>query len=96
MHRIVLLGAFLSACSTVPATGPSGAVAPGGTCQDGNAAQFIGQLASHESGTAVLRATKSAALRWAPPGVMLTMDFRADRVTVRTGPDGRITGINCG
>jgi len=27
---------------------------------------------------------------------MLTMDFRADRVTVTLGPDYKITKINCG
>ena len=29
-------------------------------------------------------------------GVMLTMDFRSDRVTVRLGPDRKITAVNCG
>jgi len=35
-------------------------------------------------------------LRWAPIGYMLTMDFRADRVTVHLGPDNRVTQIRCG
>ena len=43
-----------------------------------------------------MRATHAAVLRWAPPGYMMTMDFRADRVTVRLGPDGKVTAINCG
>ena len=43
-----------------------------------------------------LRATHAAVLRWAPPGYMMTMDFRADRVTVALGPDYKITKINCG
>jgi hypothetical protein len=43
-----------------------------------------------------MAATHAAVLRWAPPGVMLTMDFREDRVTVRLSPDNKITAINCG
>jgi hypothetical protein len=35
-------------------------------------------------------------LRWAPPGYMMTMDFRADRVTVKLDEGYKITGINCG
>jgi hypothetical protein len=35
-------------------------------------------------------------LRWAPVGVMLTMDYREDRVTVHLGPDRKITVIKCG
>ena len=47
-------------------------------------------------GVAIKDVTKAAILRWAPPGYMLTMDFRADRVTVTLGPDYKITKINCG
>jgi hypothetical protein len=43
-----------------------------------------------------MRATRAAVLRWAPPGIMLTMDFRADRVTIYLGPDGKITKLSCG
>jgi hypothetical protein len=35
-------------------------------------------------------------LRWAPPGIMLTMDFRADRVTVWLDAADKITKIRCG
>jgi hypothetical protein len=28
--------------------------------------------------------------------MMMTMEFSPSRVTVRTGPDGKITAINCG
>jgi hypothetical protein len=34
-------------------------------------------------------------LRWAPPGVMLTMDFCEDRVTVYLARDKKITKISC-
>ena len=83
----------LCACSTVPVVH---GVTPGHVCNADGTAGFIGQTASQESGNAIIQATHAAVLRWAAPGVMLTMDFRQDRVTVRTGPDGRITAINCG
>ena len=43
-----------------------------------------------------MRATHAAVLRWAPPGYMLTMDYRADRVTVRLDEARKILSINCG
>ena len=43
-----------------------------------------------------MRASKAAVLRWAPPGVMLTMDYREDRVTVSLGPDRKVTQVKCG
>jgi hypothetical protein len=69
---------------------------PGRICEAIGSERFIGQTGSSESGAAILQATHSAALRWAPPGVMLTMDYSPSRVTVRLGPDDKITAINCG
>lgn len=65
-------------------------------CHAEGSGQFVGAAATAANGNAIMRATGAAVLRWARPGVMLTMDFRQDRVTVRTGPDGRITAISCG
>lgn len=96
MRRFVLLPAtLLAACATAPAGTPVHGVTPGHQCQSDGTAQFIGKLATSETGAAILRASHAAVLRWAPPGAMLTMDFREDRVTVRTGPDNRITDIKC-
>ena len=88
---------ILFACATAPAEQPPihGQV-PGYTCNAAGTDQFIGQPATSESGAAIMRATHSATLRWAPPGMMMTMEFSPSRVTVRTGPDGKITAINCG
>jgi peptidase inhibitor I78 family protein len=93
---VFLAGAVLVACSTAPARPIVHGETPGHTCNAAGTGSFIGQPGSSESGAAIMRVTHAAVLRWAPPGVMLTMDFRADRVTVRLGPDGKITAINCG
>jgi hypothetical protein len=85
---------FLCSCTT--AQPPVHGETPGRICNARGANRFIGQTGSSESGAAIVRATNSAVLRWAPPGVMLTMDYSPSRVTVRLGPDGKIISINCG
>lgn len=96
MPRPGLLLALLLASCTTPATSPIHGDTPGHQCDATGTDRFIGQAGSSDTGASILHATHAAMLRWAPPGVMLTMDFRADRVTVRLGPDGKITAINCG
>ena len=93
---LLIVPAALAACSTAPAETPIHGETPGGTCQATGTAQFIGQAATSETGAAILRETNAAVLRWAPPGYMMTMDFRADRVTVWLGPDNKITKVSCG
>jgi hypothetical protein len=98
MRKIILFApALLSACSTAPAApvvvhGET----PGHTCVEGAADSYVGKARSDATGKAIKAATRAAVLRWAPPGVMLTMDYRADRVTVWVGPDNIITKLRCG
>lgn len=106
MHKLALAGAtLLGACATAnaptespgpPRPTPIHGVTPGHQCQTGGTDRFIGQPGTSESGAAIMRATKAAVLRWAPPGYMLTMDYREDRVTVHLGPDYKITKVACG
>ena len=69
---------------------------PGHTCNAEGTDRFIGRPGTSETGADIVRATHAALLRWAPPGYMLTMDYRADRVTVYLDAQMRITKINCG
>jgi hypothetical protein len=98
MRKTILLSpALLAACSTAPAApvvvhGET----PGHTCVEGAANNYIGQVRSDATGRAIQAATKAAVLRWAPPNVMLTMDYRADRVTVWLDEASKITRIRCG
>jgi hypothetical protein len=92
---LLLVPALLAACATTPAP-PVQGVTPGHTCDAAGAQSFVGQPGNSETGAAILSATHAAVLRWAPPGYMMTMDFRADRVTVYLGPDYRITKVSCG
>ena len=98
--------ALLVACATAPAPAttteaaaqpiPIHGATPGHTCQDSDTDRFIGQEATQDVGGAIKQASHAAVLRWAAPGMMLTMDFRADRVTVWYGPDRKITKVHCG
>jgi hypothetical protein len=110
MHKLVALAAaLLSACAVNPAPahaevvvgGPPQptsihGVTPGHKCQTSGIDQFIGQPATSSTGTAVLRASNAAVLRWAPPNTFLTMDYREDRVTIWLDAASKITKIRCG
>lgn len=97
MRRLAIAAAVLmSGCSTAPAAPVIHGETPGHTCDAAGMESFVGKQGTSETGAAIKRATHAAVLRWAPPGVMLTMDYRADRVTVWLGPDKAITKIRCG
>jgi Peptidase inhibitor I78 family len=87
---------LLGACSAAPAEPVIHGETPGHTCKAEGTDQFVGQSQSKRVGAAIKRASNAALLRWAPPGVMLTMDFRADRVTVWLDDASKITKIRCG
>lgn len=95
-RALVFAPALLAACSTAPAETPVHGVTPGHKCQTAGTDRFIGQPGTSATGAAIMRVSHAAVLRWAPPGVMLTMDYREDRVTVHLGPDGKVTEIKCG
>jgi hypothetical protein len=97
MRKVIpLLPLLLVACSTAPAAPVVHGVTPGHKCETAGTDQFIGRVGDSSTGAAIKRASHAAVLRWAPPGVMLTMDYREDRVTVHLGPDRKITEIKCG
>ena len=76
---------------TVPEKGSSGR-----TCVAGAAAALVSRPASTELGAEAMRLTGAGALRWIPPGAMVTMDYRTDRVNVELDANNRVTRIRCG
>jgi len=97
MRKIVLFApALLLACSTAPAAPIVHGETPGHTCQEAGTDAYVGKAGTRGNGAAIKHATNAAVLRWAPPGVMLTMDYRADRVTVWLDDRHKITKIRCG
>jgi Peptidase inhibitor I78 family len=97
MRRIAIAApALLAACSTAPAQLPAHGETPGHECQSAGLERFAGQPATGEVGAEILRVSKAATLRWVQPGQMVTMEFRADRVTVHLAAGNRIERVNCG
>lgn len=85
----------LAGCSTQapPADLPA---MPEGTCNADPAQSHLGHKASATSGAELLRLTGARTLRWVPPRSAVTMDFRADRLTVSYDDDYTIVRISCG
>ena len=97
MRKIALIApALVCACSTAPAAPIIRGQTPGHTCRTARLDRFLGKDGTGTTGAAIKRASRAAVLRWAPPGYMLTMDYRADRVTVYLDDAHKVTKINCG
>jgi hypothetical protein len=97
MRKVMLLTPVLfAACATAPAQTPVHGETPGHTCKTEGTDQFVGQTRTDQVAAEIKRVSNAAVLRWAPPGIMLTMDYRADRVTVWLDPANKITQIKCG
>jgi hypothetical protein len=82
MPRLLwLTPALLAACASAP---PPAAVVDqsGGICRNTGLALFAGRPATAEVGKEILRVSGARALRWVRPGMMVTMEYREDRVTV--------------
>ena len=97
MRKILLFApGLLAACSTAPAAPIVHGQTPGHTCKTDGTDQFVGQVRTDKVAAAIKHVSHAAVLRWAPPGVMLTMDYREDRVTVHLDAGNKITEIRCG
>jgi hypothetical protein len=88
----------LAACSTMDGgADPASPSPPAEAACNGDAGQsFVGQTASAETGAALLRATGARTLRWVAPGMAVTMDYRADRLTVSYDAAYKIERVSCG
>lgn len=100
MRRLALaVTSLIAACSAVPPAEPEIPVrgaTPGFTCRNQGLDVFIGQVATPEVGAQLLRASGARVIRWVQPGMMVTMDYREDRLTVRLASNYRIVTANCG
>lgn len=69
---------------------------PEGECDAAPAQRYVGQKADSTVVQAALTATKAKQVRVIKPDMMVTMDFRSDRLNVRVDDDGKIIAITCG
>ena len=98
MRSLALLtsAVMVASCSTAPAQPPVRGETPGRTCESAGLERFAGQSATSEVGAEILRVSNAAVLRWVQPGMMVTMEYRADRVTVWLASANRIERVSCG
>jgi len=85
---------LLTACATTAAD--TVAPEPDATCRNEALAGFVGQPASQDLGARMLRESKARTLRWVAKGMMVTMEFRGDRLTVYLDEANRVERANCG
>lgn len=89
----MVLGGCAGAQDAGPGTPPAVAQGP---CRDAALARFIGQSANAQTGADMLQASGATSLRWGGPGMAMTMDYRADRLTVGYDAAMVITSARCG
>lgn len=99
MHKLlVLCPILLAGCATNTASSPyplrSGQ--ENFVCRPTGLDQFVGQPASQDVAFNMLRASGAKTIRWVAPGQMVTMEFREDRLTVRTDASNKIASASCG
>lgn len=90
---VTMLSLTLAGCAVIPPAEPP---APQAECSDTGLGHFVGQAASEDVGTQMLAASGAKNLRWGPPGAAMTMDFRADRLTVAYDENMLIVSARCG
>ena len=100
MRNLALFGAsVLSACAAaappaeaeIPVRGASDYV-----CRGEALGRFVGQPATQVLGAEMLRVSGARILRWVGHGMMITMDFSPERLTVHLTADNRVERANCG
>ena len=84
----------LALCACATAAPPSGPLRT--QCRTEGLAAFAGREATSDVGAEILRVSGARTLQWVQPGMMVTMEFRADRVRVWLAPGNRIERAACG
>ena len=85
----------LAACTTVPLEPPVMAE-PLETCRGEALPSFVRREATQQLGADMLAASGARVLRWVPKGMMVTMDYRGDRLTVYLDGSNRVERASCG
>ena len=94
--RIALALALLTAgCATAQQPVPARGSTEGRTCDGSNLQDFVGRERTPEVEAQILEASGAATIRWVPQGMMVTMEFRPDRVTAYLDAQDRIERISC-
>ncbi len=92
MRKLLLCATavLLGGCMTAPVP------AAGGTCRSEGLGAFAGREVTAATGAEIQRVSGARVMRWVQPGMAVTMEFSADRVTVWLAANNRIDRVNCG
>ena len=66
------------------------------SCDAEAAQRFVGQKADEATVKAAVAASGAKSARVIKPDMMVTMDFRGDRVNIRVDDAGKIIAVTCG
>ena len=92
MKRLVLIGFLATACTPVaPLPGP-----PQGKCDTAALGNLIGRVATPMLVNRAQHRARASMARILRPGQIVTMEYRADRLTVHLDKDGRVERFICG
>ena len=99
MRKLIALpAAMVAACSTMAvedAPPPAQGETPGYTCRSEGLDAFVGREPTSKVGAEILAKSGAKVLRWLTPGMIVTMEFRSDRVNVTIGTNNRIERVSC-
>ena len=99
MKALGVLAMAMTIGAAPPPASPETYPVHGGTghhCDAARAKSLIGRKRSPKVEAEALRLTGAGAVRWIPPGTMVTMDYRPDRLNLHLDRRGRILRANCG
>lgn len=97
MRKVMLLlaGLACAGCATTDRMPIRHAQADNMGCRVTGLEQFHGRPASPELAFDIIRASGARDIRWVQPGQAVTLEHRADRVTVRLDSQNRVQSIAC-
>lgn len=88
---LAVIGCKSDARPETPAPAP-----PGVECNSNGLESLIGKTQSAETSAEAKRLSGANFVRYLTPGMMVTMEFRADRLNLHLGTDGKIGSARCG
>lgn len=93
---ILLASGLLASCAAAAPQPPTVGSGSGYVCRQRSFEEFIGQVATGEVAAEMLRASGARTIRWMRLGMIVTMEYQEDRLTVRLASNNRITTASCG
>lgn len=94
MRPVAIAAMALSGCTMATETRPEPVSSE--KCDIAPVQPLVGRAADEALAREILRLSGARTLRWKPPGTVVTMDYRPDRVNVSLDTAGKITGFDCG